>query len=127
MKRSLWAVWVGFAAMAANAAYESPWAIIEASDPSEVRQEFRPSITLVDGHSTRDPWRSDPLAPGKHSVRIRFETARVAQGPGDEVRDLDLDLQPCTRYRIAAQRTQGTQWQPKVYTEKIGECARKFK
>jgi hypothetical protein len=59
-------------------------------------------------------------------VKIRFQTGRVAQSPAEEERLLDLDLEGCTRYRIAAQRTTGTQWQPKVYSEKIGECTRKF-
>ena len=127
MLRTLMPVCLAAASLAALAAYEGPWAIVEAADPSQVRQEFTPALTQVDGATPRSPLRSDPLAPGKHSVRIRFETARVAQGPGDEYRELDLDLQPCTRYRIAAQRTQGKQWEPKVYTEKIGECARKFK
>jgi hypothetical protein len=120
-----------FAALAAGAAfggmYDRPWATIEAADRSEARQEFPPAITQVDGKSTRNPRESDPLEPGKHTVKIRFETGRVTQGPGDEVRDMELDLQPCTRYRIAARRTQGKEWEPQVYTEKIGECARKFK
>ena len=59
-------------------------------------------------------------------MKIRFQTGRVQQSKEEEERLLDLTLEPCTRYRIAAQRTTGTQWQPKVYPEKIGECARKF-
>jgi len=122
-----WAA-VAFAASGAWAGmYDRPWATIEAADRSEARQEFPPAITQVDGQSTRNPRESDPLEPGKHTVKIRFETGRVTQGPGDETRDLDLVLEACTRYRIAARRTTGKQWEPKVYQEKIGECARKFK
>jgi len=106
--------------------YDSPWAIVEGADPSSVRNEFRPAITQIDGKSTRDTRESDALPPGRHQVKVRFQTGRVSQAPGEEERLLDLDLEGCTRYRIAAQRTTGTQWQPKVYSEKIGECTRKF-
>lgn len=106
--------------------YDQAWAIVEVADRSEVRKEFPPSISRIDGQSTRNPRRSDPLAPGKHRVTVRFETARVAQSPADEVRELEMTLEPCTRYRIAAQRTEGTQWEPKIYSEAIGECKRKF-
>ncbi|HZZ94624.1 MAG TPA: hypothetical protein VFE23_18820 [Usitatibacter sp.] len=117
-----------FAATAAAAAgmYDQPWSIVEGADESTVRKEFRPAITQIDGKSTRNTVESDPLAPGKHQVKIRFQTGRVAQSPADEERLLELELEACTRYRIAAQRTTGTNWQPKVYTEKIGECAQKF-
>jgi hypothetical protein len=119
---------LAFVATAASAAgpYDGPWAIVEGADPSSVRNEFRPAITQIDGKSTRDTRESDALAPGRHQVKIRFQTGRVSQAPGEEERLLDLDLEGCTRYRIAAQRTTGTQWQPKVYSEKIGECMRKF-
>ena len=112
---------------AAAGLYDQPYAIVEAADRSEVRKEFPPAITKIDGQSTRNPRRSDPLPPGKHQVTIRFETARVTQSPEEQDRTLDMDLEACTRYRIAAQRTTGTDWMPHVYKEKIGECARKFK
>ena len=114
------------ATAAAAAGYDRPWSIVEGADPSTVRQEFRPAITQVDGKSTRSTVESDALEPGKHQVKIRFETGRVNQSPAEAERTLDLELEPCMRYRIAAQRTSGTQWEPKVYTEKIGECAKKF-
>jgi len=114
------------ATAAAAAGYDQPWSIVEGADESTVRKEFRPAITQIDGQSTRSPRESDALPPGKHQVKIRFETGRVSQSPAEAERVLDLDLQACTRYRIAAARTTGTQWEPKVYTEKIGECAKKF-
>ncbi len=109
------------------AAYDRPWAIVEAADHSEVRREFPPAITQIDGQSTRNPRESDAIEPGKHRIRVTFQTGRVTQSPADEARDIDMDLEPCTRYRIAAARTTGTNWEPKVYPEKIGECVRKFK
>jgi hypothetical protein len=114
------------AATAAIAAYDGPWAIVEGADASSVRKEFRPAITQIDGRSTRNTMESDALAPGKHQVKIRFETGRMNQSQEEAERVLDLELAPCTRYRIAAARTTGTQWEPKVYPEKIGECERKF-
>jgi len=118
---------LAFAATAAAAGmYDGPCAIVEGADPSTVRNEFRPAITQIDGKSTRDTRESEPVSPCRHQVKIRFQTGRVSQSPAEEERLLDLDLEGCTRYRIAAQRTSGTQWQPKVYSEKIGECARKF-
>jgi len=107
--------------------YKEPWALVEAADRSQVREEFSPAITQIDGRSTRNPRRSDPIAPGKHVVTVRFETGRVAQAPSEVSREVELELEACTRYRIAAHRTGGTNWEPKVYSEPIGECVKKFK
>jgi hypothetical protein len=106
--------------------YDSPYALVEAGDPNAARNEFAPAITRVDGESTRDPRRTDPIAPGKHRVTVRFETARVTQSPQEVSREVELDLAACTRYRIVARRTEGTNWEPHVYQEPIGECAKKF-
>jgi hypothetical protein len=109
--------------------YDRPWAVVESGDASETRQERPASITRIDGESTRNPRGGDAIEPGKHTVRIRFETAKAQQSEDEKSRDLDLTLAPCTRYRIVARRTKptGLEWEPKVYEEKIGECARKFK
>lgn len=106
--------------------YDQPYALVEAGDRSPTREEFPPAITQIDGESTRNPRRSDPIAPGKHRVTVRFETARVAQSAADVTRELELDLVACTRYRIAARRVGATSWEPKVYSEAIPECNRKF-
>jgi hypothetical protein len=112
---------------AAAGMYDNPYALVEVADPSKVREEFSPAITQVDGKSTRNTRRSDPIEPGKHRVRIRFETAKVQQSKDEAQRDLDMNLEPCTRYRIAAKRTGGTSWEPVIYSEPIGECVKKFK
>ena len=129
--RPIWAAFAltATAAAAAPAAYDKPWAFVESGDGSQTRQEFSVAITQVDGRSTRNPRKSDALEPGKHTVTVRFETARVQQSRDEHTRDLDIELEPCTRHRIVARRTTstGTQWEPKIYKEKIGECARKFK
>ena len=119
----------GFALTAATVLagpYDSPYALVEAGDANAARDEFAPAITRLDGSSTRDPRKSDPIPPGKHRVTIRFETARVTQSPAEATRELDLELAACTRYRIVARRTSGTNWEPHVYQEPIGECAKKF-
>lgn len=127
MRRRLAAACAAFAAAGALAGtYDKPYALVEAADRSPTREEFPPAITRIDGESTRNPRKSDPVAPGKRKVTVRFETARVAQGSGDSTREIDLDLAACTRYRIAARRVGSTSWEPKVYSEAIPECKRKF-
>ena len=119
------------AALAASSAlagpYDQPYALVEAADRSPNREEFPAAVTKIDGKSTRNTRRSDPIEPGKHRVTVRFETARVAQSPAETSRELEMDLEGCTRYRIAARRVDSTNWEPKVYSEPIGECAKKFK
>ncbi|HLX23039.1 MAG TPA: hypothetical protein VKR38_06820 [Usitatibacter sp.] len=115
----------GTAAVLAGS-FDAPWAVVETADKSDVRKEFPVAITQVDGKSTRDPRQTDPIAPGKHTITVRFSTARVAQSASDEVREVPMDLQPCTLYRIAARRTTGTNWEPQVYNEPLGECRKKF-
>ena len=107
--------------------YDQPYALVESGDRNDARKEFKPAITQVDGKSTRDVRKTDPIEPGKHRITIRFETARVSQSQAEITRELEMDLEGCTRYRIVAKRTEGTNWEPKVYSEPIGECARKFK
>jgi hypothetical protein len=118
---------LAFAALAAVAGpYDKPYALVEAADRSSTREEFPPAISKVDGKSTRNPRKSDPIEPGKHRITVRFETARVAQNAAETTRELELDLQACTRYRIAARRVDSVNWEPKVYSEPIAECVKKF-
>lgn len=107
--------------------YDKPYARAETGDRSEVRKEFPLSITQVDGVSTRNTRKTDPISPGKHKVTVRFETARVAQSAAETTRDLEIDFEACTLYRIVAERKGATNWAPKVYSEVIGECVKKFK
>jgi hypothetical protein len=106
--------------------YDQPYAIVESGDRSAPREEFPAAITRIDGKSTRNARRSDPVEPGKHRITVRFETDRVAQGPAEVARELEIDLEGCTRYRVVAKRVQSVNWEPKVYTEPISECVRKF-
>jgi len=111
---------------AAAGIYDQPWSLVEPGDRSEVRKEFPAAITQIDGQSVRDTRRPDAITPGKHSITIRFETGRVNQSESEATRVVEIDLAPCTRYRVVAQRQQGTKWDPQVYPEPISECARKF-
>jgi len=114
-------------AMSAHAGpYDRPYALIEPGDTSETRKEARVAVTKVDGMSTRNPRKTDPLAPGKHVVTLHYETARGDFRP--EYLDLELALEACTRYRIVAsyENRMGPDWKPKVYAEPIAECTRKF-
>ena len=128
MRQPLAATILVFAASAAFAAgmYDQPYALVERGDNSEVRKEAQVAITKVDGKSTRDPRRTDPLSPGKHLVTVHFSSARGVFRP--EYQDVEIDMAACTRYRIVAQyqgRT-GGDWKPVYTSEPIGECRRKF-
>jgi hypothetical protein len=106
--------------------YDKPYAIVERGDNSEVRKEAQVGIVKVDGHSTRNVRRTDPIAPGKHTVTLHFTSARGVFRP--EYQDLEIDMAACTRYRVVAQyegRT-GGDWKPVYTAEPIGECRRKF-
>jgi hypothetical protein len=106
---------------------DQPWSVVESGDASEVRKEAPAAITRVDGASTRDPRKSDMLAPGKHVVTVRFDSGRAVVT--DNSRELTMDLEACKRYRVVAvykSKTSGS-WEPKVYPERIGECEKRFK
>jgi hypothetical protein len=110
------------------AGFDKPYAIVEKGDASETRREDGAAITQVDGVSTRDSRRTDPIEPGKHKLTIRYDTARVTLSPEKARKEVDLDLQPCTLYRVVAQRRNNTglDWDPHFYSEPIGECQKKF-
>jgi hypothetical protein len=121
------------AALAAAAAtgalaglYDQPYAIVETGDASEVRKEAGLAVSKVDGESTRNPRRSDPIPPGRHRITLHFESASGVFRP--PYRDVEIDLEACTRYRIVAgyESRTGPGWKPKVRAEPIGECRRKF-
>jgi hypothetical protein len=115
------------AARALAGTYDQPYAMVEPGDRSDVRKEFRPVITKVDGKSPGTSRKFDALPPGKHEITIRFETARVPQSNAAATRTLEIDLEPCMRYRIVARRTEGNEWEPHVYQEPMDDCLRKFK
>ena len=110
------------------AGYDKPYAIVEKGDSSEVRREDGAAITQVDGQSTRDSRRTDPIEPGKHKLTIAYDTSRVTLSPEKARREVEMDLKPCTLYRVAAKRKNNTglDWDPVFHEEPIGECKKKF-
>jgi hypothetical protein len=106
--------------------YDQPYGLIESGDRSPTRKQEPVAISRIDGQTTRNPRRPDPVAPGWHSVGVSFASARVV---GDQSKTIEIEVQPCKRYRVAAayQTTVGGKWEPVVAaTEDIGECRRKF-
>ena len=118
------AVLVATAAMAGI--YDQPYALVEKGSASEARKEASLAITAVDDERTRDPRKTDPIPPGKHRITVNFESARFNFAPKSQI--IELDLEACTRYRIVAsyEIKSGPNWKPKVYSEPIGECLKKF-
>ena len=106
--------------------YDQPYAIVETGAAAEARNEGRVSIRKIDGRSTSDPRRSDPIEPGKRTISIGFQSSRGMFRP--QSLDIQLDLEPCTRYRIVAvyESKSGPTWTPKVDSEPIAECRKKF-
>ena len=107
--------------------YDQPYGIIESGDRSKTRNQEPVAISKIDGTSTRNPRRPDPVAPGKRSVEVSFSSARAVVA--DQLQKIGIDVQACKRYRIAAhyQTVTGGKWEPVVQTvEDIGECRQKF-
>ena len=107
--------------------YDQPYGLIESGDRSQTRKHETVAISRIDGQSTRNPRRPDPVAPGKHSVDISFTSARAVVG--DTLKTIEVDVQPCKRYRVVAQYQTATsgKWEPVIAsTEDIGECKKKF-
>ncbi len=116
-----------FASASARAGmYDKPYAIVEAGDRSDIRKEARASVSMIDGKTTRNPRKSDPVEPGKHVVRVTFSSARGSFSPA--YIDLEMPLEACTLYRVVAayEFKTGPDWKPKVYSEPIGSCRKKF-
>jgi hypothetical protein len=107
--------------------YDQAYGLIESGDRSQTRKQEPVAISRIDGESPRNPRRPDPVAPGKHVVQIAFSSARAVVA--DDLQTIEIDVQPCKRYRIvAAYETAITgKWKPVVQAvEDIGECKRKF-
>ena len=63
---------------------------------------FATVITAVDGQSTMLRSVQVPIEPGPHVVRLT--TAPAAGFPIPEMRELNLNVEPCKRYYIVAER-----------------------
>jgi len=107
-------------------AYDQPYAQVASGYRSLVRKEMPVAIASVDGIATRNLYRTDPLAPGRHRVQVYFAAGRPTTAKA--FREVEIDMQPCTRYRIVANYRLliHSDWEPKVYLEQIGECSDRF-
>ena len=85
----------------AQGMYSKPYAIVEQGQKSPTRNEDRVAITKIDGKSTRDPRRTDPIAPGKHVLTLHYESARAEFKP--EYQEVEIDFEPCTLWVIGSQ------------------------
>jgi hypothetical protein len=119
----------GLVATAALAgAYDQPWAVIESGKKSDTKLEHPIAITKVDGADVKTRTKTGAIAPGAHTVTFYFHKASSGKA-GVDTRDLQMNLEGCTRYRVVAalDSKTATNWEPKVYPEPIGECQKKFK
>jgi hypothetical protein len=113
------------AGCAAVEPFDAPYALVEVGPISAARKELPVIINAIDGDYLLNP-RSGPIRPGKHQLEIQFSTR---DGPyWKRKKMVELDAQPCTRYRIVAQYNNLTnvEWTPVIYPEPIGECLAKF-
>ena len=107
--------------------YDQPYGLIESGDRLQTQKQEPAAISRIDGNSVRNPRKSDPLTPGKHVVEISFSSARAVVA--DTLQTVEIDIQPCKRYRIAAKYESAVsgRWEPVVQAvEDIGECKGKF-
>ena len=107
--------------------YDQPYGKIESGDRSVTRKHETVAISRIDGVSTANPRRPDPVAPGKHAVEISFSSARVTVG--NQLQTIEIDVQPCKRYRVVAHYDNAAsgKWEPVVQSvDDIGECKKKF-
>lgn len=107
--------------------YDQPYGLIEAGYVSKTKNEDTVALSRIDGQSLKNPRRPDPVAPGKHTVDVSYTTARIAVG--NQLQTIEIDVQPCKRYRVAAhyESPSSSTWKPVVqYVEDIGECKKKF-
>lgn len=105
--------------------YDKPYAVVERGDASEVRKEMPVAIMKIDGVSTRDPRKPDPVTPGKHRLMLHFESTRGTFRPA--YKELELDLAPCNRYRVVTKYASklGPDWEAVVTSERDHNCERR--
>jgi hypothetical protein len=108
--------------------YDRPYALIEPGTASSVRRESPVLVHQVDGQIPVQRRYGVPVDPGKHTVVVHFASGTSEGNAEKYQRTLDIEAAPCTRYRIVAHHTGAAhmQWEPVVYSEPIGECAKRF-
>ena len=128
MKRFPLAALVLAATTAVAGPYDQVYSIITTDRAPSPDKDLRPVIVnRVDGENAM-PDNQAVVAPGMRKVTVDLPPRHGHKLATQAT--FDLDVQPCTRYHIAAKLdspvTQG--WKPVVRsTEPIGECRAKFK
>ena len=125
------ATFASVAAIVCTAAWAGPYdqvySLVETGDRKPAQRHDTIALARIDGKSPRNPRKSDPLTPGKHSIEVSYSTARAVVT--DDLKMLDIETEPCKRYRIVAhyESDRSPKWEPVVQqVEEIGECKRKF-
>ena len=104
----------------------APYAVFEAARHSAIRDIHPATIMRVDDAPTIRPYRTDPVAPGLHTIEVSLPGPLV-MGSQTKRQQLVIDAQPCTRYFIAAKRSSRTARDWRAYiegSEPIAECER---
>jgi len=108
--------------------FSEPYALIESGRASTPHRQVPVAVTRIDGRSTRNTMRSDPIPPGRRQVTLSLSSSAraVVENP---MRTIEIDAEACKRYRIVAQYeiAMTGRWEPVMQAiEDIGECRRRF-
>ena len=101
---------------------DGPYALFESGDRSAARKELPVQISAIDGESPMSGRVREAVKPGRRVVDVYLP---AAVGPySKQWRQLRIDAEACTRYRIVAAYENLThlEWTPVIYPEPIGEC-----
>jgi hypothetical protein len=117
------------AGCAGGSVYSAPWGEFRMGSGTPNRLEAPATISRIDGSSTDNPAAPYPVAPGPHTILVSYQSPRGVTMIADQLKNLTVEVKPCTRYFINARyaNVTTTEWTPVVgYTESISECAAKF-
>jgi hypothetical protein len=128
---ALAAVFASAAALSgcATGVYDAPYGKIVMGSGTPDLLEAPAAISRIDGQSTDNPRDPYPVAPGTHTVLVSFQSPRGVTMIADQLKNLTVEVKPCTRYYINARYANmtTTDWTPVVgYTDSITECFAKF-
>jgi len=106
--------------------YDQPWAVFEADNSSPTADTKPATVMKIDGKNI-PLGRNNVVLPGKHVVELSIPGPRGMSNPKRDT--IEIDAQPCVRYRFAARRSSPTDNDWKAFVgqeEPVGECKKKF-
>ena len=115
---------------AGGGVYSAPYGKFVMGTGTPDRLEAPATISRIDGSSTDNTADPYPVPPGPHTILVSFQSPRGVTMIADQLKNLTVDVKPCTRYYINARYANmtTTDWVPVVgYTDTISECAAQFK